>query len=188
MAISLISLGSNQTFFLPHRITEEASLFCNFRELQHKSICHQQCVKAQHERVSTKDEKSAVGSIQSPVSNWPGAALSGLHAKMRPSAGESRVRPTLVKCVGRGACCWHAVSSDATQIGRFARKSNAFRRVGTSPAFGDVNCGRSRPYSRKNAENGTQIRTSWSLADVNVVRSKMVTAGSDVTLQLPTPL
>lgn len=33
-AISLISFGSNQTFFLPHRITEAASLFCNLRELE----------------------------------------------------------------------------------------------------------------------------------------------------------
>merc|ERR1712029_275167 len=33
LAISLISLGSNQTLFLPHFITEEASLFCNFNEL-----------------------------------------------------------------------------------------------------------------------------------------------------------
>lgn len=38
LAISLISLGSNQTFFLPHRITEEASLFCNLRELKPKQI------------------------------------------------------------------------------------------------------------------------------------------------------
>lgn len=34
LAISLISLGSNQTFFLPHRSTEAASLFWSFRELQ----------------------------------------------------------------------------------------------------------------------------------------------------------
>lgn len=34
LAISVISLGSNQTFFLPHRITEAASLFCSFNELQ----------------------------------------------------------------------------------------------------------------------------------------------------------
>merc|ERR1711997_1140381 len=33
LAISFISLGSNQTLFLPHFITEEASLFCNFSEL-----------------------------------------------------------------------------------------------------------------------------------------------------------
>merc|ERR1712051_786691 len=33
LEISLISLGSNQTLFLPHFITEEASLFCNFNEL-----------------------------------------------------------------------------------------------------------------------------------------------------------
>lgn len=32
--ISLISFGSNQTFFLPHFITEAASLFCNLRELE----------------------------------------------------------------------------------------------------------------------------------------------------------
>ena len=36
LAISLISLGSNQTFFRPHRITEAASLFCNFKELKQK--------------------------------------------------------------------------------------------------------------------------------------------------------
>lgn len=34
LAISLISFGSNQTFFLPHRITEAASLFWSLRELQ----------------------------------------------------------------------------------------------------------------------------------------------------------
>lgn len=34
LAISLISLGSNQTFFLPHRITEAASRFWSFNELQ----------------------------------------------------------------------------------------------------------------------------------------------------------
>jgi hypothetical protein len=33
LAISLISLGSNQTLFLPHFITEAASRFCNFNEL-----------------------------------------------------------------------------------------------------------------------------------------------------------
>lgn len=37
LAISLISFGSNQTFFFPHRITEAASLFCNLRELKKKS-------------------------------------------------------------------------------------------------------------------------------------------------------
>lgn len=36
LAISLISFGSNQTFFLPHRITEAASLFWSLRELQKK--------------------------------------------------------------------------------------------------------------------------------------------------------
>lgn len=34
LAISLISLGSNHTFFLPHRITEAASRFWSFNELQ----------------------------------------------------------------------------------------------------------------------------------------------------------
>lgn len=34
LAISLTSFGSNQTFFLPHRITEAASLFCSLSELQ----------------------------------------------------------------------------------------------------------------------------------------------------------
>ena len=33
LAISLISLGSSHTFFLPHLITEAASLFCSLREL-----------------------------------------------------------------------------------------------------------------------------------------------------------
>lgn len=33
LAISFTSLGSNHTFFLPHRITEAASLLCNLREL-----------------------------------------------------------------------------------------------------------------------------------------------------------
>uniref|UniRef100_A0A224Y5G4 Uncharacterized protein n=1 Tax=Panstrongylus lignarius TaxID=156445 RepID=A0A224Y5G4_9HEMI len=39
-AISLISLGSNHTFFLPHLITEAASLFCNFSELIFKEHQH----------------------------------------------------------------------------------------------------------------------------------------------------
>jgi hypothetical protein len=33
LAISLISFGSSHTFFLPHLITEAASLFCSLREL-----------------------------------------------------------------------------------------------------------------------------------------------------------
>merc|ERR1711972_1058562 len=33
LAISLISLGSNHTLFLPHFITEEARRFCSLREL-----------------------------------------------------------------------------------------------------------------------------------------------------------
>lgn len=61
-AISLISFGSNQTFFFPHRITEAASLFCNFNELEINnhymrmfmlnvmSIIHRKtkCVKTRH--------------------------------------------------------------------------------------------------------------------------------------------
>jgi hypothetical protein len=37
-AISLISLGSSHTFFLPHLITEAASLFCSLRELENKLL------------------------------------------------------------------------------------------------------------------------------------------------------
>jgi hypothetical protein len=33
LAISLISFGSNQTFFRPHRITDAASRFWSFKEL-----------------------------------------------------------------------------------------------------------------------------------------------------------
>merc|ERR1719347_736193 len=37
LAISLISLGSNQTFFCPHFMTDAASRFCNFSELMMES-------------------------------------------------------------------------------------------------------------------------------------------------------
>merc|ERR1719511_474528 len=36
LAISLISLGSNQTFFCPHFMTDAANRFCSFKELMLK--------------------------------------------------------------------------------------------------------------------------------------------------------
>lgn len=36
LAISLISFGSSQTFFLPHLITEAANRFCSLKELKRR--------------------------------------------------------------------------------------------------------------------------------------------------------